>query len=84
MALLESTLYQIDGSDIELVLSVSDDIDAGLILVLLDAAGVILELFRTHCGRAEEGMEVKERTRIRRGMAWVIGILSMVVPVPGI
>jgi len=50
MALLESTLYQIDGSDIELVLSVSDDIDAGLILVLLDAAGVILELFRTHCG----------------------------------
>jgi len=29
-------------------------------------------------------MEVKEWTGIRRGMAWVIGILSMVVPVPGI
>lgn len=48
MALLESTLYQVDGSDIELVLPVSNDVDTGLVLILLNAAGIILVFLATH------------------------------------
>lgn len=48
MALLESTLYQVDGSDIELVPLVSNDMNTGLVLILLNAAGIILVFLAAH------------------------------------
>jgi hypothetical protein len=70
MALLESTLYQVDGSDIELVLLVSNDMDAGLVLILLNAAGIILVFLATHSvwvdGRiARDGCVDKGRGTLR-------------------
>lgn len=65
MALLESTLYQVDGSDIELVLLVSNDMDAGLVLILLNAAGIILVFLATH--------SVWVDGRIARDVVWIKG-----------
>lgn len=56
MALLKPTLYQVDGSDIELVLSVSNDMNITIVLVLLNAAGIILVLLATHSVLVDGGI----------------------------
>jgi hypothetical protein len=54
MALLESTLYQVDGGDIELVSFVSNDMDSNVELVLLDAVSIKLAILATHDGNTPE------------------------------